>query len=1076
MRIPLHSWKNPSPAIEPPEAPPAIVLLAPDQTESDPDRDLMRRIAHAFQERGSQVVWRIRAECATGVTKYVAAHKEYTAGELIHRRKPELGREPKRTVHRLFDQVLEKLQKGLFTLKRQAREEDLADIISKLKPGSSVLMAFPKVDDFHEIFLLIAALRLEKPIPCTLHILSAEFSMPGLTESWNALARRLQSGSPFQTLIFHVDRRSPARQQPIGARVAFPVQQLTAAECDSATLVERFGFVRLAELNQRTSQAVSVREFGPLAIQVSALWGRVGSTAIFEAQAKYLVERGFFLVRVFVDHHPHQNSTRNARLKKMVDEDLENVRPHIFFIVERNTSQDGIARVESDPEFLSASPLLRSVLLLSDARAVQREGELLWLGARANIVLVNHLFHLGFAKRLTSAPVILETHDICSRLLDVHGVPSFVPIDEDSQTKRLEEERAIWRQVDACVDLSPHDHEQVRRYAQHAVLARPYFSRRTIKRRCWPSVVARNSLSDSFQSANAFDLMLWGSPHAGNSDSIQWLINHVLRKDARLGTVKVAIVGRVCELLPAHICKDPRIFPFGYIDNIDDLFARSKILVIPDLEGTGISIKAMEVLALGKCFASTNAGFRGIDTSCCEYVPSQNAEALADDLANLLSSPANRAIRAALALTLYEANFSLGAYCSAWDEVIRTTVPNLQERLSWRLSEDVMPSAPDREDKTVNAIKVSDCARPRLSVVICTHNRYNVLPDAIESILHQQMDAALLELIVVDNSTDQSHAAEFARRYEQDQLLYLLEPIQGLSNARNVGLSKARAPIVAFIDDDAIADPKWAEHIVHAFELYGLRRVGVVGGRVLPLWIQQRPKWLSDKLLSYLSVVDWGDELREVNQENWLVGCNIAYNRDELLQVGGFSRALGRYGDGVLLSNEETDVAEKLNAKGLISVYAPEATVHHAIDPDRLSRAWFRRRAAWQAVSDLVKNSQGAADAFQQSQQRLLWTRENRSQAVGFFSEESSAEEFEQEVGLIYDLTIANLCGGATLPQSPVRNDAQVRLLLWRAFLRREAAKFFCTIGLHDYGAKKFNEAQGEIAHLQAKKAEKAEL
>ena len=314
------------------------------------------------------------------------------------------------------------------------------------------------------------------------------------------------------------------------------------------------------------------------------------------------------------------------------------------------------------------------------------------------------------------------------------------------------------------------------------------------------------------------------------------------------------------------------------------------------------------------------------------------------------------------------------------------TIPHLQEKINWTASEAPNSSISDREKNMVSQIKTSENAAPRLSVVICTHNRYNVLPDAIDSILHQQMDASLLELIVVDNSGDQSHAAEFARRYEEAPLLYVLEPTQGLSNARNVGLARAQGPIVAFIDDDAIADPKWGEHVMHAFALYKLDKVGVVGGRVLPLWVEQRPKWLGDKLLSYLSVIDWGGELRELNKENWLVGCNIAYNREALLRIGGFSRALGRYGDGVLLSNEEIEVAEKLNAQGLISVYSPEATVHHVIDPNRLSRAWFRRRAAWQAVSDLVKNSQCSGDAFRQSEHRLQWALQKikAAQSVSF--------------------------------------------------------------------------------------------
>jgi hypothetical protein len=310
--------------------------------------------------------------------------------------------------------------------------------------------------------------------------------------------------------MFHSDGRLPLSNEKEDCTIDFPIHELTAAECESTTLIKRFGFVAAAErkANHATIQAIRISKFGPIAIQVSALWGRVGSTAIFEAQARYLIERGFVLVRVFVDHHPRHDSTRIERIEQMVDEDLQNVRPHVFFVVERNTNSDSITKTETDPQFASASPLLRSTLLLSDARAVQSETELLWLGARANVMVVNHLFHVAFAKRLTSAPMVLETHDICARLLDLHGIPSFVPIAEDSEAKRIEEERAIWRQVDACVNISPDDHEQVSRYASKAVLARPYFSKRILKRHCWPSVIAKNHLADNLQSANEFDLML----------------------------------------------------------------------------------------------------------------------------------------------------------------------------------------------------------------------------------------------------------------------------------------------------------------------------------------------------------------------------------------------------------------------------------------------------------------------------------------------------------------------------------------------------------------------------------------
>src|SRR5262247_3037422 len=66
----------------------------------------------------------------------------------------------------------------------------------------------------------------------------------------------------------------------------------------------------------------------------------------------------------------------------------------------------------------------------------------------------------------------------------------------------------------------------------------------------------------------------------------------------------------------------------------------------------------------------------------------------------------------------------------------------------------------------------------------------------------------------------------------------------------------------------------------------------------------------------------------------WLAGCNIAFDKEALSAVGGFSRALGRIGSGLsLLSNDETDVMEKVRATGRACMYCPEAVVEHVIDP-----------------------------------------------------------------------------------------------------------------------------------------------
>src|ERR1700722_3088433 len=96
--------------------------------------------------------------------------------------------------------------------------------------------------------------------------------------------------------------------------------------------------------------------------------------------------------------------------------------------------------------------------------------------------------------------------------------------------------------------------------------------------------------------------------------------------------------------------------------------------------------------------------------------------------------------------------------------------------------------------------------KPVLSAVICTYDRYDLLPEAIESLRRQDIATGAIEIIVVDNSPDQAAAAAFGASYAGvPGLAYLTEATPGLSNARNVAAGAARGGIIAFIDDDARA-------------------------------------------------------------------------------------------------------------------------------------------------------------------------------------------------------------------------------------------------------------------------------
>jgi cellulose synthase/poly-beta-1,6-N-acetylglucosamine synthase-like glycosyltransferase len=246
----------------------------------------------------------------------------------------------------------------------------------------------------------------------------------------------------------------------------------------------------------------------------------------------------------------------------------------------------------------------------------------------------------------------------------------------------------------------------------------------------------------------------------------------------------------------------------------------------------------------------------------------------------------------------------------------------------------------------------------------------------------------------------------------------VLESEAGLANARNVGIREARGRIVAYIDDDARAAPSWASQLIRAHRVFG-GVAGAVGGRVVPRWVIPPPNWLAPDLLPYLSLLDLGSEMRELAPGEYLCGCNLSFDRAALIAIGGFSTVLGRHGAGAsLLSNEELDVCNRLRAMGKRVVYAPEATVEHIIPAERLTQRWFRRRVAWQTVSDLLMTPERTSEIAAAAERQLGRDRRARH-PLRLFAEVEDPAVFRQELQILSSLVALSLCGGGE--QSPRR-------------------------------------------------------
>jgi glycosyltransferase involved in cell wall biosynthesis len=286
---------------------------------------------------------------------------------------------------------------------------------------------------------------------------------------------------------------------------------------------------------------------------------------------------------------------------------------------------------------------------------------------------------------------------------------------------------------------------------------------------------------------------------------------------------------------------------------------------------------------------------------------------------------------------------------------------------------------------------------PVFSIVINTYNRADSLAQTIRSLLQQQYSS--FEIVIVNGpSTDRTQEV-FSQFSDSIKVVECSE--RNLSVSRNIGIAASAGDIVAFIDDDALAEPEWLAQLAQG---YDDEKIGATGGKVYdPSGYNLQYQYCT---ADRMGNAQW--QLAEPNPElnfpgsfrfPYLQGTNTSFRRSSLLEIGGFDEEYEFYLD-------ETDVCLRMIDAGYIVRQLPDAYVHHKFmpshirDQNRITR--YRYPVVKNKIYFALKNARGECSIEQILEDALKFTEMQRQDVefhiTGKRLRESARETLSEEI------------------------------------------------------------------------------
>lgn len=259
---------------------------------------------------------------------------------------------------------------------------------------------------------------------------------------------------------------------------------------------------------------------------------------------------------------------------------------------------------------------------------------------------------------------------------------------------------------------------------------------------------------------------------------------------------------------------------------------------------------------------------------------------------------------------------------------------------------------------------------PSFSVVICAHTgkRWHETCAAVESVQAQSLPGKEI-IVVVDHNPALRTALAAAL---PGVIVVENREAQGLSGGKNTGVAVAQGDIVAFLDDDAVADPDWLKYFADSYHDPAV--IGV-GGLTVPNWKAPRPSWFPEEFDWVVGCTYRGMPESRMPVRN-LLGGNASFRREAFDLARGFQNGIGRSAGKRPLGCEETEFCIRLSQRspGSVFLFDNRAMIWHLVPAERCRFAYFRSRCYAEGLSKaLVTASVGVNDGL--SAERRYTTR-----------------------------------------------------------------------------------------------------